>query len=151
MHLTQLVVLAAIISAVSMPISSKDLPSSLTQATLSEVKRELIPTVKPDDLKTKIYTARVTKYTLQESCHFRKGNFCPAANGKEPVAGKTVACPRHLPLGTKVKIAGNVYECTDRYSRWVQEKHGDTYDIFTTDYQAAIQWGAQQLTVTIYE
>lgn len=42
---------------------------------------------------------------------------CIAANGKN-ICGRTdaVACPRHLPFGTKVEIRGKVYECVDRTS-----------------------------------
>lgn len=95
-------------------------------------------------------TASVTGYSLQESCHNRKNGVCIAANGKAPRQGITVACPRSVPLGTRVTIPGmGEYTCQDRTARWIEEKYGPTFDIFMKDHGAALDFGRKKLAVTI--
>jgi 3D (Asp-Asp-Asp) domain-containing protein len=50
-----------------------------------------------------------------------------------------------------VEIGGHVYTCDDRTARWVQVKRGTTFDIFTEDYDAAVEWGVKKMEVTIME
>ena len=93
--------------------------------------------------------ASVTAYTLKESCHNRKNGVCIMANGKAPVAGRSIACPRDLPLGTRVFVPNRgSYICEDRTAKWVQEKYGPTFDIFMNDQKAALEFGRQMLEVT---
>lgn len=91
-------------------------------------------------------TARISKYSRKDSCHYPG---CITASGKPPKEGKTVACPRHYKLGTVVMIAGKKYTCEDRYALWVDEKLGTTFDIFTEDYNSAVAFGSQQQEVLI--
>lgn len=94
--------------------------------------------------------ASVSAYSLIESCHNRKNGVCIAANGKAPRQGITVACPRSVPLGTRVTIPGmGEYTCQDRTARWIEEKYGPTFDIFMKDHGAALDFGRKKLAVTI--
>jgi 3D (Asp-Asp-Asp) domain-containing protein len=94
--------------------------------------------------------ASVSAYSLTESCHNRKNGVCIAANGKAPMEGKTVACTRSLPLGTRVMIKGvGEYTCQDRTAKWIETKYGPTFDIFMNDQKAALEFGRQTLEVTI--
>lgn len=95
------------------------------------------------------YTAWTTKYSRADSCHNRKGDKCLTAIGQDTQEGITVACPRHLKLGLKVRILGHTYTCHDRYAQWVQNRQGDTYDIFTEDYNEAIKFGKRKLNIEI--
>jgi hypothetical protein len=51
---------------------------------------------------------------------------CISASG-DNICGRTdvVACPRHLPLGTKVKIENKMYVCLDRMNK----RFNDRFDI----------------------
>lgn len=51
---------------------------------------------------------------------------CISASG-DNICGRNdvVACPRHLPLGTKVEIDGKMYECLDRTA----PKYNNRFDI----------------------
>src|SRR3990167_9616998 len=51
----------------------------------------------------KTYTAWATKFSRADSCHNRKGDKCLTAIGQDTQEGITVACPRHLKLGSKVR------------------------------------------------
>lgn len=42
----------------------------------------------------------------------------------------SVACPRDWRLGTKIIIDGKFYTCRDRYAKWVQQRQGNTIDIW---------------------
>ena len=100
----------------------------------------------------KTYRATVTMYSRRDSCHNMRGNICLTAIGRDTKEGTTVACPKHLPLGTRVRIEGiGERVCEDRYADWVQTRYGDTYDVFTEDYDEAIRFGRRTLSITIYE
>jgi 3D (Asp-Asp-Asp) domain-containing protein len=74
---------------------------------------------------------------------------CISASGDD-ICGRNdvVACPRYIPLGTWVEIAGKTYQCLDRLS----EKYDDRFDIcFDKDVESARNWGIQYLEVIIYE
>lgn len=68
------------------------------------------------------------KKTMRVSEYGWTGN--KNAAGKYPTVG-TVACPRRYKLGTVVTIDGKEYTCEDRYAPWVQEKFGDTIDVYS--------------------
>lgn len=94
-------------------------------------------------------TASVTKYSRRDSCHNRRGDVCLTAIGEDTKAAITVACPRAFRLGTKVRIGGHEYICEDRTAKWVEEKFGGTFDIFTENQTEAINFGRQKLAVEI--
>jgi len=70
------------------------------------------------------------------------------ASGRSAYVG-AVACPRKLPLGSKVKIAGKLLTCEDRTAK----RFDGAFDIFQgygPDAQKkAIRWGKQNLEVQI--
>lgn len=92
--------------------------------------------------------AKVTAYTKHETC---PNNECVTASGTKPEAGRTVACPRKIELGTKVEINGKVYVCEDRTARWVDGR----YDIYSGDdrqsWLLAKEYGVQEYLIKIYK
>lgn len=73
------------------------------------------------------------------------GSVC--ADGHYPVAGKTCAGPRWVPLGTRVYIAGVGWRTvTDRLNK--RHAKSNRYDIFMASEQQARRFGKQQLKVT---
>ena len=90
----------------------------------------------------------VSKYTKWETCPDRP---CVTASGQIATRGRTVACPRHIPLGTKVSIAERIYICEDR----THYRFDGRWDIYAGDteydYQQALAWGVKKLPVTILE
>lgn len=105
-----------------------------------------LPVPSPD-LKFKEIQMTVTAYNTFEIQ--TDSSPCIAASGQN-ICGRTdvVACPRSIPLGTKVEIEGKVYVCEDRLAM----KYDNRIDIsFDKDLQGAIKFGKQRLTVKIYE
>ncbi|MFA6158961.1 MAG: 3D domain-containing protein [Candidatus Paceibacterota bacterium] len=98
----------------------------------------------------KTYLASVSWYSRADSCHNMVGRVCLTAIGRDTKEGTTVACPKRLKLGTRVHIEGiGERVCEDRYADWVQERNGDTFDVFTEDYDEAVRFGRKNLKVTI--
>lgn len=99
-------------------------------------------------LHTQNIVAVTTAYSSKDSCHYPN---CIMANGKRAYVG-AAACPRKVALGTKIRIDGKNYMCADRTAKWVEEKFGDTYDIFMgyseESYREAIKYGRQVNNVT---
>lgn len=76
------------------------------------------------------------------------GNPCIAAGGYICGRDDVVACPVKYPLGTRVNIAGKMYECLDRTA----PKYGNRFDIsFDKDLEGARNWGKKLLSIKIYE
>lgn len=90
--------------------------------------------------------AVVTAYSELDSCH--TGESCLMASGKKAYVG-AAACPRSIPLGTRVRVGTSIYTCEDRTARWVDGR----YDLFMgygqEAYQSALSFGKQTLTVTL--
>lgn len=97
----------------------------------------------------KTVKASVTMYSRRDSCHYKVGNKCLTAIGRDTKQGVTLACPRAIALGTKVQINGKTYTCEDRTAKWVETKFGPTFDIFTENYNEAVAFGRKSLAVTI--
>ncbi|MFA5185384.1 MAG: hypothetical protein WC551_02765 [Patescibacteria group bacterium] len=77
----------------------------------------------------------ITWYSRADSCHnpkWVKGKkLCLTAIGLDTKEGRTVACPRDIKLGTKIRINGKDYVCEDRYSTYLDAQRGlPTFDIF---------------------
>ena len=90
-------------------------------------------------------TAIVTAYNTVSAQ--TAGNPCEAAS-TDNICGRrdVVACPRDIPLGTKVEIKGKRYVCLDRTAK----KYDGRFDIsFDKDVQAALNWGKRRVKVTI--
>ncbi len=89
----------------------------------------------------KTVTAIVTNYTYRNTCEPSK---CLTASGKKPQIG-FIACPRELALGTVVEVLGTNYTCEDRTNIRLNGR----YDIWNESYTDSMQFGRQQLLVTI--
>lgn len=90
-------------------------------------------------------TAIVTAYSELDSCHYPG---CIMASGKKAYVG-AAACPRSIPLGTRVRIGEKLFTCEDRTA-----KHYDgRYDLFMgygeQAHTKALKWGIQHLPVEI--
>lgn len=67
------------------------------------------------------------------------------ASGTRPLAGKTLAAPRNVPFGTRVKINNRVYIVEDRTAR----RYNNRWDIYFTKHRDAVKFGRKQLTIKI--
>ena len=103
-----------------------------------------------DDNNAKTYVYEVTAYTAGvESTGKRKGDkdYGVTASGSIVAQGKSLACPKSIPFGTKVEIEGyGVYICEDRGAHIVNGR----LDIYMNDLGKAQQFGRQKLHVKIY-
>ena len=91
--------------------------------------------------------AVITAYSAKETCIPEQ---CIMANGKRPVAGQSVACPRNIKFGTQIIIMGKVWTCEDRTAL----RYDGRYDLFMVydeeAYKKAKEFGKQYLEVIIY-
>jgi 3D (Asp-Asp-Asp) domain-containing protein len=89
-------------------------------------------------------TATVSAYTAIETCPNRS---CVTASGQLAGPG-AVACPRTIPLGTKIEIENmGTYTCLDRTAARVDGRYDIWFGYTEKDYQAAIQFGIRKLVV----
>lgn len=90
-------------------------------------------------------TATVTAYCPCTTC-CGPGSPKPTASGARPVAGVTVAAPRHLPFGTRLWIEGAGWRTVqDRMSR----RFPDRFDLFFDHHQQALHWGRRTCRVVL--
>lgn len=54
-----------------------------------------------------------------------------------------VACPRHIPLKTEIKINSQTFICEDR----LHPRYDDRFDIYMSDCEQAREWGIRSLAV----
>ena len=53
-------------------------------------------------------------------------------------------------MGQRVEIMDYQFVCRDRYATWLDsERDLPTFDIFSTDYQSAVDFGIQKVRVRI--
>lgn len=99
---------------------------------------------------TKTYIYVITAYTAgYESTGKRKGDkgYGVTTSGAIVSQGRTLACPRSIPFGTKIEIEGyGVRVCEDRGGHIVDGR----LDIYIADLGEALQFGRQTLQVKIY-
>ncbi len=94
---------------------------------------------------TASHAETVTAYCPCSKC-CGKWSGGPAASGKMPVAGVTVAGPRRIPFGTRVKIEGvGVRVVQDRLAR----KYDTRFDVFFASHAEAVKFGKRELKVGI--
>lgn len=102
---------------------------------------EVIEITNPEDFEI----ATTTAYSEFDSCHYPN---CAMASGKPAYIG-AVACPRDIPLGTEVEIAGQPFTCEDRTAK----RYDGRFDIFTgygeDAYKLAINFGIKKLPVEV--
>lgn len=67
------------------------------------------------------------------------------AMGRTPSRDRTVAAPRHIPLGSTIIMAGRRYVAEDRTAK----RFDGRFDIYFSNHQAAKRFGRQTNTVTI--
>lgn len=92
----------------------------------------------------KTIIATVTGYNSVESQ--TDGTPCLAAGGYICGLSNIVACPRRIPLETRVQISGKEFRCMDRLAA----RYDNRFDIFfDKDIQAAKEFGVQELEVTV--
>lgn len=92
---------------------------------------------------TKVY--EVSAYCHCAVCCGEAGQ--PTASGKMPKVGVTVAAPRAIPFGTRLKIqnlGSRIVE--DR----AHEKYDHRIDVFMANHKEAKRFGVQKLKVTVY-
>lgn len=102
---------------------------------------------KTEEVKTEIVYAYTTAYN---TLAYQTDNTpCIGADGTN-ICGRTdvVACPRNIKLGTRVKIDGKLYQCTDRTNL----KYDGRFDIsFDKDLKGALEYGIQFKEITIVQ
>ena len=69
----------------------------------------------------------------------------PTAYNTKPRPNHTIAAPRNIPLGTKVKIDGITYTVEDR----THIKYNGRWDIFMKSHKAALNFGIKTNNITI--
>jgi len=95
------------------------------------------------DSTAELYT--VTAYCACKKC-CGKWSGGPTASGRMPVAGITVAGPRSVPFGTRVRIEGvGVRVVQDRLAK----KYDERFDVYFADHQQALRFGEQTLRVEV--
>ncbi len=122
-------------------------PEEITQSwQVEQCKNYEIPIATPEPTKpiqeSEAPTqARITKYGWT-------GNTM--ANGEYPYIGAVASSDRSIPLGTIVEIDGKEYTVKDRTAKWVHEKFGSTFDIYSEDsYEEMMEFGSQKMVVII--
>jgi 3D (Asp-Asp-Asp) domain-containing protein len=93
--------------------------------------------------------ASISAYTMVETC---PDGICITASGRE-AAKHIIACPRSIPLGSKVEIEGlGTFTCGDRTAEWIERKYGATFDLwFEDNYNRAREFGRVYKTVKVYQ
>lgn len=108
-------------------LQSENIPEIVSQRTSEVLSIEYLSTLDVISGVEKPYKttqAHVTGFNTVEAQ--TDETPCISASGHD-ICGRSdvVACPRHLPLGTKVEIDGKMYECLDRTA----PKYNDRFDI----------------------
>lgn len=73
---------------------------------------------------------------------------CKNSLGLQPKTN-TAACPRNIPLKTKVLIGDLVYECQDRTAKRLDGRYDLFFGYNKKAYDRAIKFGKQKLEVKI--
>ena len=73
--------------------------------------------------------------------------FCTASG--QMVRDGIIACPRKYPFGAKFEIGGRIYDCQDRMNIRYENNESETFDIWFSDRQTAIEFGKQRLKIRI--
>jgi len=69
----------------------------------------------------------------------------PTASGSLPHEGITIAAPRNIPFGTKIKVAGREYIVQDRTAK----RYDGRFDIFMNSHKKALRFGKQKHKIQI--
>lgn len=97
-----------------------------------------------------LHAQRVEVFTVTAYCHCARccGRAAqPTASGKMPRAGVTVAGPRRIPLGTRVRIEGvGERVVQDRLAR----RYDNRFDVFFASHDEARRFGKRRLRILIH-
>ena len=116
-----------------------------TRVQRAETKAKRSATSTAQSFVAQSFMAEISGYSAVETC----GDTCTMANGQQAYYG-SVACPRRLPLGTVVDIAGlGTFVCADRTAQWVDGRFDVFFGYTQADYNRAIQFGSPMRLVTI--
>jgi hypothetical protein len=88
-------------------------------------------------------TAIITAYCACSICCHDQLNLTAAGN--RPTAGRTIAAPRAVHLGSSVIIGGHTYTVEDRTAK----KFDGRFDIFVRTHKEAVRFGKREMNVTI--
>ncbi|WP_342423163.1 3D domain-containing protein [Paenibacillus sp. FSL E2-0178] len=132
----------------TIPIEKKVVQTVKVEKEKTIAKIEPKPVVNVEEEKWEVYN--ISAYSNgYESTQKQKGDplYGIQANGERTVQGKSIACPKSMEFGTKVKIneLNHTYECSDRGSAITKGK----LDIFFEDVNDALEFGRQYLHVQI--
>jgi 3D (Asp-Asp-Asp) domain-containing protein len=120
---------------------------NITTTSGSAVIQKIVQIPSPKELPlAKEIEMNVSAYCAGECCcqHWADGSF---ADGS-PVGGKAIAADtRYYPMGTEFDVPG--------YGRAVVKDRGgaikgDKLDLYFDTHQEALEWGRQNITVTLY-
>ena len=93
---------------------------------------------------TNTILATITAYCLCNHCCPTSSHGLNAA-GKRPVANRSIAASRSIPLGSRVLIQSHTYIVDDRLAR----RYDHRFDIFMSSHRQALNFGIKTNTVTI--
>ena len=109
---------------------------------LQEVHNDLENTNNELQKQREVSRGNGRKINVELTHYTHTGN--PTASGKMPQAGRTIAC-NWLPIGTSVRINGNVYTVEDRVGIY----NSSVIDVFVDSEEEAIQKGRIYTTVEV--
>lgn len=120
------------------------------EAEVKTVVVEKIVEVKVEIPKPKWEVYEITAYTAGYESTGKRPNhplYGITASGERVKPHWTIACPRHIPFGTKIYIAELdwIYTCQDRGSAIV----AGHLDIYIPDLAQALQFGRQKMHILI--
>ena len=81
------------------------------------------------------------------TCNGKWAKYHKTADGHTPTQGVTIAAPRSIPFGTKIKIEGHIYTVQDRLS----QKFDHRVDVYFNNHKDALNWGKKTLEVEILD
>lgn len=89
-------------------------------------------------------TAIITAYCACALCCGQPGQ--PTASGRMPAAGRTIAAPRSIPFGTRIRIDGVGWRIAeDRTAR----RYDGRIDVFMRTHSDAVKFGKRKAQIEI--
>lgn len=126
-------------------IDLSSLMATRTIVIVNEAHTEVVKATMPIEEPKTQQEAKSGQFTA-----YSKGDgFTPGsimANGKEVHEG-AVACPTKYKFGTKIKVNGKIYECSDRMAERFRD--GEFFDLYMSDIDEALNFGRKTLTYQV--
>ena len=96
-----------------------------------------------------LLSAVTSTVLLADVTMYGKTGF-PMANGEYPYPGAVATSDRAIPFGTIVLINNKRYVVKDRTAKWVHQKFGQTFDIYSEDsHKEMLRFGRQKKKVIV--